>query len=60
MRNMRNARGLTNKEIADELCVGETTVRTHVRHILAKLGLRNRVYVVVLVNETYLAQPGTS
>ncbi|MDF1553159.1 MAG: response regulator transcription factor [Deferrisomatales bacterium] len=37
------ARGLTNQEIADRLCVSETTVRTHVSNILGKLHLTNRV-----------------
>ena len=37
------ARGLTNQEIADRLCISETTVRTHVSNILGKLHLTNRV-----------------
>ena len=57
---MGSARGLSNKVIADELYVEETSVRTHVRHILAKLGLRDRVQAVVLANEKALVQPGAS
>ena len=57
---MRSLRGLSNKETADELYVGEATVRTHVRHSLTKIGLRERVQAVVLAYETALVQPGAS
>jgi len=57
---MRSAHGLPNKELPDELYVGETAVRTHVRHSLAKLGLRDRVQAVILVYETSLVQPSAS
>jgi DNA-binding NarL/FixJ family response regulator len=51
-------RGLSNAAIANQLLIGETTVKTHVTRILAKLALRDRAHAVIYGYETGLVRPG--
>jgi DNA-binding NarL/FixJ family response regulator len=54
------AQGLSNVEVARALFLGETTVKTHVTSILAKLGVRDRLQAVIRAYETGLVRPGNS
>jgi DNA-binding NarL/FixJ family response regulator len=52
-------RGSSNSEIAEALVIEESTVKTHVKRVLMKLGLRDRIHAVIFGYESGLAQPGS-
>jgi DNA-binding NarL/FixJ family response regulator len=54
---MLAARGLSNRDIARELVLEESTIRTHIKHILMKLCLRDRVQIVIYASETGVSRP---
>src|SRR5204862_3381501 len=54
------ARGLSNADIANQLVVGDATVKTHVARIFSKLDIHDRAQAVVLAYESGLVQPGTA
>jgi DNA-binding NarL/FixJ family response regulator len=54
------AKGRSNPEIAEELVVTPATVKTHVAHVLMKLGVRDRVQAVILLYESGVIEPGRS
>jgi DNA-binding NarL/FixJ family response regulator len=54
------ATGLTNSEIAEHLSLSESTVKTHVSRVLAKVGARDRVHAVIIAYDAGLVRPGSS